>query len=109
MRIIMKKIFLFLGILFIAVICDSSAWAAALKKIRIVATTSTFASLAKEIAGDRAEIYSIASPNRDIHFISPTPRDIMKLKKADLFIHAGLDLEAWRGPLLDAVGRLDLM
>ena len=78
-------------------------------KIKIVTTTSTFASIAKSITGEKAEIYAIASPNRDIHFISPTPRDIMKLKKADVFVHAGLDLEAWRVPLLDAVGRLDLM
>ncbi|MSR78038.1 MAG: zinc ABC transporter substrate-binding protein [Candidatus Omnitrophica bacterium] len=89
-------------------ISASPVWAGS-NKIKIVTTTSTFASMAKEIAGDRADIYFIASPSRDIHFISPTPRDVMKLKKADLFIHAGLDLESWRGPLLDAVGRLDLM
>ena len=81
----------------------------AAEKMKIVTTTSTFASIAKDIAQDQAEIYSIASPNRDIHFISPTPKDVMKLKKADVFVHGGLDLEAWRGPLLDAVGRTELM
>lgn len=78
-------------------------------KIKIAATTSTYASIAREITGDKAEIYSIASPHRDIHFVSPTPKDVMKVKNCDVFIHAGLDLEVWRGPLLDAVGRLDLM
>ncbi len=78
-------------------------------KIKIVTTTSTFASIAQDIAQDKAEVYFIASPSRDIHFINPTPKDILKLKKADVFIHAGLDLEAWRIPLLDAVGRIDLM
>jgi len=78
-------------------------------KIRIVTTTTTIASLAREVAGDKADIYAIASPNRDIHFISPTPRDVLKVKKADVFIHGGLDLEAWRGPLLDAAGRLDFI
>jgi ABC-type Zn uptake system ZnuABC Zn-binding protein ZnuA len=79
------------------------------EKIKIVATTSTLASIAGEITGEKAKIDFIAAPNRDVHSIAPTPRDIMKLKNADIFIHAGLDLEAWRGPLLDAVGRLDLM
>ena len=79
------------------------------EKIEIVTTTSTFASIAQDIAGNRAEIYFIASPNRDIHYMSPTPKDIVKLKKAHVFIHAGLDLEVWRAPLLDAVGRTDLM
>lgn len=78
-------------------------------KIRIVATTSNFSSIAQEITGERADIYFIASPRRDIHFIAPTPKDMVKLKKADVFIHGGLDLEAWRGPLLNVVGRLDLM
>ncbi len=103
----MKKIlFLIFGAV---LILTQSSLLAASGKIKIVATTSTFASIANEIAGDKAEIYFIASPNRDIHFISPTPRDVMKLKSADVFVHAGLDLEVWRAPLLDAVGRVDLM
>lgn len=87
---------------------EANLWVAE-KKIKIAATTSTFASIAHDIAGDRADIYYIASPNRDIHFIAPSPKDILKVKNADVFINAGLDLEAWRGPLLDAVGRVDFM
>ena len=82
-------------------------WAA--QKIKIVATTNVLGDIASQIAGDRAEIFSICPPKRDAHFYAPTPRDVMKVKKADVFVHAGLDLEAWRGPLLDAVGRTDLM
>lgn len=78
-------------------------------KIKIVASNSTLASITESVAGDKADIYCIAAPNRDLHFIEPTPRDVMKLKNSDVFVHAGLDLEAWRGPLLNAVGRLDLM
>ena len=98
---------LFLSLLTVSLTSSSDLRAA--DKLRIVTTTSTFASLAGDIAGDRAEIYSIASPRRNIHFISPTPKDVVKTKKADVFIHAGLDLEAWRGPLLDAAGRPELM
>ncbi len=81
----------------------------AAEKIKITTTTSTLASIAQDIAKDKADIYYIASPNRDIHFITPTPKDVMKIKSCDVFIHSGLDLEAWRAPLLDAVGRMDLM
>lgn len=79
------------------------------EKIRITTTTSTLASITKEIAQDKAEVYFIASPNRDIHFIAPTPKDIMKMQAADVFIHAGLDLEFWRGPLVDAVGKSEFL
>ncbi|OGW79998.1 MAG: hypothetical protein A2Z83_09320 [Omnitrophica bacterium GWA2_52_8] len=78
-------------------------------KIKIVATTTVIGSIAGEIAGTEAEIYSIAKPKRDPHFYSPTPRDVLKAKKADVLIHGGLDLETWRGPLLDAVGKPELM
>lgn len=75
----------------------------AAEKIKIVATTSTFASLTEAITGDRAEVYFIASPKQNIHYIAPTPRDVMKVKRADVFVHAGLDLElAWRQPMLNA-------
>ncbi len=104
----MKTKNIFLSLLCFLILSHAPS-ARADKKIKIVTTTSTFASIAKEIAGDKVEIYFIASPKRDIHFISPTPKDVMKLKSADVFIHAGLDLEAWRGPLLDVVGRTELM
>ena len=102
-----KTLFAFL-LCFAGLSLNNSALSAS-GKIKIVTTTSTFASIAKDIAGDKADVYFIASPNRDIHFISPTPKDVMKVKNTDVLIHAGLDLEVWRAPLLDAVGRLDLM
>src|SRR3989338_6926999 len=79
------------------------------KEIRIVATTTALANLAAEITGDKADIYSIASPRQNLHFIAPTPKDVLKVKKADVFIHIGLDLEAWRPPLVDAAGRPDFI
>ena len=75
-------------------------------KIRIVTTTATLASLTDEIAGDDAEIHHVASPKRSLHFVAPTPRDVLKVKKADVFIHLGLDAEPWREPLLHAAGNV---
>ena len=95
--------------IFFCLLCAQTPKSWAEEKIKIVITTSTFASIAAEVARDQAEIHSIASPNRDIHFISPTPRDVLKTRKADVFIHGGLDLEVWRGPLLDAVGRPEFL
>jgi len=72
--------------------------------IKIVATTSTFASLAKEVTGDLAEVDYVASPKRNVHTYSPTPKDVFKVKIADVFIHGGADLELWKSPLLEAAG-----
>lgn len=100
----MKKI-----ILAVLLLLTLQSFVFAEDKIRIAATTPVFAALANEIAGEQADLYYIASPNRDVHFISPTPKDVLKVKRAQVFIHGGLDLEIWRGPLLNAAGRMDFM
>lgn len=77
-------------------------------KVRIVSTLSTFADVAKTIGGDRVEVSFVASPKFNPHFIEPRPNDVFKVKKADLFVHGGLDLEVWRDALVDAAGRSEI-
>ena len=81
---------------------------AAERPLRVVATLSTFADLAKTIGGEHVEVSTIASPRFNPHFIEPKPSDVLKTKRATLFVHAGLDLELWRWPLLDAAGNTRL-
>ncbi|MBX7143035.1 MAG: metal ABC transporter substrate-binding protein [Oligoflexia bacterium] len=76
--------------------------------LKIVTTMPTFASIAKEIGGELVEVSAVASPRFNPHFIEAKPSDVLRLKRCDLFIHAGLDLEAWRQPLVDASARADL-
>ncbi len=73
--------------------------------LKVTATLSTFASLVETIGGEAVEVSTIASPRFNPHFIEPRPSDVLKVKRADLLVHGGLDLEAWRGPLVDAAGR----
>ncbi len=75
---------------------------------RVVTTLSSYADIVHSIGGERVEVTSVASPKFNPHFIEPRPSDVLKLKRADLFIHSGLDLEAWRDPLLDAAARSEL-
>lgn len=75
----------------------------------MVATLSTFADLAKTVGGDHIDVSAIASPKFNTHFIEPKPSDVLRVKRAELLIHGGLDLEAWRGPLLDAAGHSKVM
>jgi ABC-type Zn uptake system ZnuABC Zn-binding protein ZnuA len=70
--------------------------------LNVVATMSTFADLAQTVGGEHVSVTSVAHPTFNPHFIEPRPSDVLKVKRADLFLHAGLDLEVWRGPLVDA-------
>ncbi|MDO8748683.1 MAG: metal ABC transporter substrate-binding protein [Candidatus Omnitrophota bacterium] len=77
-------------------------------KLKVVTTLSTFADLVRQIAGDYAEVRPISPGIFNPHFYEPKPSDILKTRKADLFVHAGLDLELWRFPLVDAAGNPDI-
>ncbi|MBI4557577.1 MAG: zinc ABC transporter substrate-binding protein [Candidatus Hydrogenedentes bacterium] len=72
--------------------------------VKVAATLSTFADLARTVGGDHVDVSAVASPKFNPHFIEPKPSDVLRVKRAGLFIHAGLDLEVWRGPLVDAAG-----
>lgn len=77
---------------------------AADQPLRVVTTLSTFADLVQQVGGDAVGVSFVAPPRFNPHFIEPRPSDVLKVKRADLFVHAGLDLELWRGPLVDAAG-----
>ncbi len=82
---------------------------AAAERPNVVATLSTFGDLVNIIGGEHVQVSAIASPKFNPHFIEPKPSDVLKTKRATLFVHAGLDLELWRWPLLDAAGNRDAM
>ncbi len=70
-------------------------------RLQVVATLPTYASIARELTGDLAEVRSIARGDEDPHFVNPRPSFARMLQDADLFISTGLDLEIWVPGLLD--------
>lgn len=77
-------------------------------EIKVVATQTSLADLAERIGGDRVEVRSVASPRFNPHFIEPRPSDVLKVKRAELLVHTGLDLEPWRAPLVNAAGNVEV-
>ncbi len=69
--------------------------------LRVVTTTADLASIAAEIGGDRIGVLSIARGYQDPHFVDPKPSYLLDLRRADLLIAVGLELEVgWLPPLL---------
>jgi manganese/iron transport system substrate-binding protein len=62
---------------------------------RVVTTFTILADIAKNVAGDKAEVLSITKPGAEIHDYEPTPLDIVKARSADLVLWNGLGLERW--------------
>ncbi len=75
------------------------------RKLKIVATTTTFASLVRAVGGDAVEVKAISLPKFNTHFFQPKFSDVRNVQKADLFVQAGLDHELWTEAILEAAGK----
>ena len=69
--------------------------AVAQEKPKVVTTFTIIADMARNVAGDAADVESITKPGAEIHNYQPTPRYILKARKADLVLRNGLNLELW--------------
>jgi manganese/iron transport system substrate-binding protein len=69
--------------------------AVAAPKKRVVTTFTIIADMARNVAGDVADVESITKPGAEIHGYEPTPGDLVKAQRADLVLWNGLNLEQW--------------
>ena len=65
------------------------------EKLRVVATFSVPADWVCAVAGERAEVVSLAPANADNHAYSPSPGDVKKLRDADFVFAISPDFEVW--------------
>lgn len=63
------------------------------EKLNVLTSTMNIKSLTKNIAGDQINLESLTKGPQDPHFLSPKPSYMLKARKADLLILAGMDLE----------------
>ena len=64
-------------------------------ELRVVTTTPALADLARRVGGDRVAASSLMRGPENAHNVVPTPSFALRLRKADLFVHLGLDAEPW--------------
>ncbi|MFN2571853.1 MAG: metal ABC transporter substrate-binding protein [Gemmatimonadales bacterium] len=74
---------------------------AAAAPVKVVTSLTTYASIAREIVGDRGRVSSIAVGDENPHYVQPKPSFVPTLAQADLFVTTGLDLDLWVPALLD--------
>jgi ABC-type Zn uptake system ZnuABC Zn-binding protein ZnuA len=71
------------------------------ERLKVVTTLPTYAAIAREVAGEFAEVQAIARGDQDPHFVNPRPSFAAAVQQADLFVLTGLDLELWVPAILD--------
>lgn len=73
-------------------------------QIKVATSFTILADMARNVAGDLADVQSITRPGAEIHDYQPTPRDVLGVQDADLILVNGMNLEGWIDPFLSRLG-----
>lgn len=73
----------------------------ALARVEVVATTSAMGMLARTVGADAVRVTVLAPPDRDAHYLQARPSMMVALRRADLVVAVGAELEiGWLPPAL---------
>lgn len=70
----------------------------------VVATTPVVADIARNVAGEEANVVTLLDANTDPHDYEPRPDDIQALAEADLVVASGGDLDEWIADAIEDSG-----
>lgn len=90
MRRLIASLFAFLLILGV-----TAAGPQAADKIRVVTTIPDLKALTEEVGGDLVEVESLARGTQNAHELEIRPSLMLKLRRADVLIENGLELDTW--------------
>ncbi len=76
------------------------------ERLKVVTTFTVIADMARNVAGEAADVVSITKPGAEIHNYQPTPRDLVNASDADLLLWNGLNLELWFEQFVDNLGEI---
>jgi ABC-type Zn uptake system ZnuABC Zn-binding protein ZnuA len=82
----------------------SAAQTAGAQSLRLVATTSDLASLARAVTAELAQVETIIPPTADPEAFQPRPSDLAKLRGAAVVARIGLGYDHWLDKLLQKHG-----
>lgn len=81
----------------------------ALAAVNVVATTTDFEALVREVGGNLVAVESIVPAGVDPEAFEPRPGDLSKLRHADLLVRVGLGYDYWLDALVRQIGDKRLM
>ncbi len=78
-------------------------------EVRVVASNPSLADLTRQVGAEQVRVESLMRGPENPHNVIPKPSFVMKLRKADLFVHLGLDAEPWVPNLVRSARRERLL
>src|SRR5699024_10014530 len=78
-------------------------------KLEVMASFTIISDMAREIGGDKVEVYNLVPTGTDPHEYEPLPEDTKQATDADILFYNGLNLEGgdegWFSRLIDSVNQ----
>lgn len=92
-----------------ALALGAAAPASAAGPIRVVTTLPDLKALTEAVGGDAVRVESLARSSQNAHDVEVRPSLMVKLRRADLLVINGLDLDFWVEPLVQGAGNPRLL
>ncbi len=73
-------------------------------KLKVYTTVFPLYDFARNVGGDRVEVANLMPPGADPHHWEPTPGDLVKVQRSDVFVYCGAGLEHWAENILKTAG-----
>jgi len=70
-------------------------------KVKIVASLTDLADIAEQVGGKYVSVVSIARGPQDPHYVEVLPSSMMKVKRADIYLMVGMELDQWAEQIID--------
>ena len=100
----MKKLICILLCLVLVPLAGCSSDLTDSSKLQITATLFPQYDFARMIGGDVVEVTLLLPAGQESHLYDPSPSDMAKISKSDLFIYTGDMMEGWAGDIAASVG-----
>lgn len=77
-------------------------------KLHVVTTIFAPYDFARQVGGDDVSVTMLLRPGCEVHAYEPTPKDIIAIRNADVFIYVGGESDAWVKTVLEGVDNPNL-
>ena len=84
----------------LAIVCFLALASPAMAKLNVVTTLPWIGSLVQDIGKEKVHVTTLVKPNQDPHYVEAKPSMILEVRRADILMFNGLELEIGYLPVL---------
>lgn len=77
-------------------------------RLRVVTTIFAPYDLARAVGGEDVQLTMLLRPGSEVHAYEPTPKDIIAIRNADVFVYVGGESDVWVDAVLEGIDNPDL-